>query len=205
MGYHVRGQLSVTVSSLVLPLEYCGRLKSLTPKSLSLVRRLVIAINAKRKNYDNLTNGNTLSWNFKLLTRLGGGEGVVMCWGLCKTDSLYLRDWYKHRETCNIDLFPLLQPCQGKDQSRMSCTAPPIELSNSSNTFRIGLLMDAACQLLTLPDTIRVRNDPYFEPFKDPVIFDETESLDSSLKISIEVSLPLEVSIPLYVEIICCY
>ena len=87
----------------------------------------------------------------------------------------------------------------------MSCTAPPIELSNSSNTFRIGLLMDAACQLLTLPDTIRVRNDPYFEPFKDPVIFDETESLDSSLKISIEVSLPLEVSIPLYVEIICCY
>ena len=51
----------MTVSSLVLPLEYSGRLKSLTPKSLSLVRRLVIAINAKRKDYDNLTNGNTLS------------------------------------------------------------------------------------------------------------------------------------------------
>ena len=83
----------------------------------------------------------------------------------------------------------------------MSCTAPPIDLSNSSNTFRIGLLMDAACQLLTLTTTIRVHSDPYFKHFKDPVIFDETESLDSSLKISIEVSLALEVSVRMYVVI----
>ena len=90
----------------------------------------------------------------------------------------------------NINIFLIaLQPCYGNEASRMSCTAPPIELSNSSNTFRIGLLMDAACQLLTLTTTIRVHSDPYFEPFENPVIFDETESLDSSLDIFIEVRL----------------
>ena len=82
----------------------------------------------------------------------------------------------------------LIQPCEGNVSSRMLCPAPSLTVANESTVLYVGLLMDAACSLLILDGhTITVIKDPYFMPFQKPVVFQETDALESNLNVHIEV------------------
>ena len=70
----------------------------------------------------------------------------------------------------------------------MLCSAPSLTVANESTVLYVGLLMDAACSLLILDGrTLTVVKDPYFMPFKMPVVFQETDALESNLNVHIEV------------------
>ena len=66
---------------------------------------------------------------------------------------------------------------------KMSCLAPPLPPGD----YYVGLLMDAACQLLDLRTSVTVYHDPVFIPFQEPLIFSETDFLKEDVMISIKV------------------
>ena len=65
----------------------------------------------------------------------------------------------------------------------MSCLAPALP----PGRYYIGLLIDAACDLLDLNKIIEVFPDPVFEPFEE--IFSETDFLEDNIEITISVGL----------------
>ena len=69
-----------------------------------------------------------------------------------------------------------IQPCSVESPLRMQCTAPSLSIDNgefnqSSNSLRIGLLMDGVSSLLVLNETLELHLNPMFAQFDEEMVF----------------------------------